>query len=124
MKNWLFWSNGKESSNPFMAGSLPKTIHLCDLLQSDEDSFELQSDKDSFELIELMIHFKVMRFVIWRIYACFANCVVQERISKKRTKNEAKTTKPDTEWKSVEKDKVKSKPKCQKVNPDKSKGHK
>ncbi|GJT26971.1 hypothetical protein Tco_0907246 [Tanacetum coccineum] len=26
-----------------------------------------------------------------------------ERISKKRTKNEAKTTKPDTEWKSVEK---------------------
>nr|GEW76733.1 hypothetical protein [Tanacetum cinerariifolium] len=37
---------GKESSNPFMAGSLPKTIHLCDSLQSDEDSFEL---------IELMI---------------------------------------------------------------------
>ncbi|GJZ16831.1 hypothetical protein Tco_0552954 [Tanacetum coccineum] len=27
----------KESSNPFMAGSLPKTIHLCDSLQSDED---------------------------------------------------------------------------------------
>ncbi|GKF90056.1 hypothetical protein Tco_0264019, partial [Tanacetum coccineum] len=26
-----------------------------------------------------------------------------ERISKKRTKNEAKSTKPDTEWKSVEK---------------------
>ncbi|GJX20206.1 hypothetical protein Tco_0222883 [Tanacetum coccineum] len=45
-------ATGKESSNPFMAGSLPKTIHLCDLLQSDEDSFEL---------IELMIHFKVMR---------------------------------------------------------------
>ncbi|GJY65040.1 putative reverse transcriptase domain-containing protein [Tanacetum coccineum] len=40
-----------------------------------------------------------------------------ERISKKRTKNEAKTTKPDTEWKSVEKDKVKSKPKFEKVNP-------
>ncbi|GKE20430.1 hypothetical protein Tco_1431942 [Tanacetum coccineum] len=37
---------GKESSNPFMAGNLPKTIHLCDSLQSDEDSFEL---------IELMI---------------------------------------------------------------------
>ncbi|GKC75704.1 hypothetical protein Tco_1126478 [Tanacetum coccineum] len=36
----------KESSNPFMAGSLPKTIHFCDSLQSDEDSFEL---------IELMI---------------------------------------------------------------------
>ncbi|GKD16019.1 hypothetical protein Tco_1205177 [Tanacetum coccineum] len=50
--------NRKESSNPFMAGSLPKTIHLCDSLQSDEDSFELQSDEDSFELIELMIHFK------------------------------------------------------------------
>ncbi|GJY33171.1 hypothetical protein Tco_0417640 [Tanacetum coccineum] len=31
-----------------------------------------------------------------------------ERISKKRTKNEAKTTKPDTEWKSVEKTKPKS----------------
>ncbi|GKD64338.1 hypothetical protein Tco_1306446 [Tanacetum coccineum] len=29
-----------------MAGSLPKTIHFCDSLQSDEDSFEL---------IELMI---------------------------------------------------------------------
>ncbi|GJV59567.1 hypothetical protein Tco_1465667, partial [Tanacetum coccineum] len=28
---------------------------------------------------------------------------IVERISKKRTKNEAKTTKPDTEWKSVEK---------------------
>ncbi|GJU61044.1 hypothetical protein Tco_1238810 [Tanacetum coccineum] len=38
---------GKESSNPFMARSLPKpTIHFCDSLQSDEDSFEL---------IELMI---------------------------------------------------------------------
>ncbi|GJR67485.1 hypothetical protein Tco_0013550 [Tanacetum coccineum] len=39
-------ATGKESSNPFMAGSLLKTIHLCDSLQSDEDSFEL---------IELMI---------------------------------------------------------------------
>ncbi|GJX72562.1 hypothetical protein Tco_0309733 [Tanacetum coccineum] len=39
-------ATGKESSNPFMAGSLPKTIHLCDSLQSDDDSFEL---------IELMI---------------------------------------------------------------------
>ncbi|GJV74515.1 hypothetical protein Tco_1506099 [Tanacetum coccineum] len=39
-------ATGKESSNPFMAGSLPKTIHFCD---------SLQSDKDSFELIELMI---------------------------------------------------------------------
>ncbi|GJV89006.1 hypothetical protein Tco_1532944, partial [Tanacetum coccineum] len=34
-------ATGKESSNPFMAGSLPKTIHFCDSLQSDEDSFEL-----------------------------------------------------------------------------------
>ncbi|GJX81872.1 hypothetical protein Tco_0331353 [Tanacetum coccineum] len=42
-----------------------------------------------------------------------------ERISKKRTKNEAKTTKPDTEWKSRKKTKSKSKPKCRKVNPDK-----
>ncbi|GJS37682.1 hypothetical protein Tco_0536064 [Tanacetum coccineum] len=39
-------ATGKESSNPFMAGSLPKTIHFCDSLPSDEDSFEL---------IELMI---------------------------------------------------------------------
>ncbi|GJZ24010.1 reverse transcriptase domain-containing protein [Tanacetum coccineum] len=34
-------TTGKESSNPFMAGSLPKTIHFCDSLQSDEDSFKL-----------------------------------------------------------------------------------
>ncbi|GJT79285.1 hypothetical protein Tco_1053627 [Tanacetum coccineum] len=39
-------ATGKESSNPFIAGSLPKTIHFCDSLQSDEYSFEL---------IELMI---------------------------------------------------------------------
>ncbi|GKE38440.1 nitrate regulatory gene2 protein-like protein [Tanacetum coccineum] len=39
-----------------------------------------------------------------------------ERISKKRTKNKAKTTKPDTEWKSRKKTKSKSKPKCRKVN--------
>ncbi|GJX39203.1 hypothetical protein Tco_0252506 [Tanacetum coccineum] len=32
---------------------------------------------------------------------------IMERISKKRTKNEAKTTKPDTEWKSVEKTQMK-----------------
>ncbi|GJS82226.1 zinc finger BED domain-containing protein RICESLEEPER 2 [Tanacetum coccineum] len=47
-----------------------------------------------------------------------------ERISKKRTKNEAKTTKPDTEWKSVEKTKSRqslSVKKSTKVNPDKSK---
>ncbi|GKA01532.1 hypothetical protein Tco_0674197 [Tanacetum coccineum] len=31
---------GKESSNPFMAGSLPKTIHFCYSLQSDEDNDE------------------------------------------------------------------------------------
>ncbi|GJW99095.1 putative ribonuclease H-like domain-containing protein [Tanacetum coccineum] len=28
-------TTGKESSNPFMAGSLPKTIHFCDSLQSE-----------------------------------------------------------------------------------------
>ncbi|GKE88015.1 hypothetical protein Tco_1565490 [Tanacetum coccineum] len=39
-------ATGKESSNPYMAGSLPKTIHFCD---------SLQSDKDNFDLIELMI---------------------------------------------------------------------
>ncbi|GJU34831.1 hypothetical protein Tco_1183185 [Tanacetum coccineum] len=39
-------ATGKESSNPFMAGSLPKTLHFYD---------SLQSDKDSFELIELII---------------------------------------------------------------------
>ncbi|GKB74994.1 putative ribonuclease H-like domain-containing protein, partial [Tanacetum coccineum] len=48
----------------------------------------------------------------------------EERISKKRTKNKAKTTKPDTEWKSVEKTKSKQSPSLKKstqVNPDKSK---
>ncbi|GKF43209.1 hypothetical protein Tco_0129761, partial [Tanacetum coccineum] len=47
-----------------------------------------------------------------------------ERISKERTENEAKTTKPDTEWKSVEKTKSRQSPsvrKSTKVNPDKSK---
>ncbi|GJT80536.1 hypothetical protein Tco_1054878 [Tanacetum coccineum] len=47
-----------------------------------------------------------------------------ERIAKKRTKNKAKTTKPDSEWKNKEKIKSKSKPKPEKstqVNPDKSK---
>ncbi|GJS64374.1 hypothetical protein Tco_0678938 [Tanacetum coccineum] len=34
----------------------------------------------------------------------------KERISKKRTKNKAKTTKPDTEWKSVEKTKSRQSP--------------
>ncbi|GKG39643.1 hypothetical protein Tco_0463788, partial [Tanacetum coccineum] len=33
-----------------------------------------------------------------------------EQISKKKTKNEAKMTKPDSEWKSKEKTKSKSKP--------------
>ncbi|GJZ52999.1 hypothetical protein Tco_0607884 [Tanacetum coccineum] len=45
-----------------------------------------------------------------------------ERISKKRTKNEAKTTKPDTEWKSVEKTQSSPSPSVKKstqVNPDK-----
>ncbi|GJW94728.1 putative reverse transcriptase domain-containing protein [Tanacetum coccineum] len=48
----------------------------------------------------------------------------QERISKKRTKNEAKMTKPDTEWKSMIKTKSRQSPslkKSTKVNPDKSK---
>ncbi|GKA47162.1 IQ-DOMAIN 31-like protein [Tanacetum coccineum] len=47
-----------------------------------------------------------------------------ERISKKRTKNEAKTTKPDMEWKSVIKTKSRLSPsvkKSTKINPDKSK---
>ncbi|GJY66560.1 ribonuclease H-like domain-containing protein [Tanacetum coccineum] len=39
---------------------------------------------------------------------------VQERITKKRRKNEAKSTKPDSEWKSRKKTKSKSKPKCRK----------
>ncbi|GJX18218.1 hypothetical protein Tco_0219050 [Tanacetum coccineum] len=38
------------------------------------------------------------------------NANEKERISKKRTKNEAKTTKPDTEWKSVEKTKSSQSP--------------
>ncbi|GJW56506.1 hypothetical protein Tco_0103237 [Tanacetum coccineum] len=39
-----------------------------------------------------------------------------ERITKKRTKNKAKTTKPDSEWKSKEKIKSKSKPKPEKCS--------
>ncbi|GKE30261.1 hypothetical protein Tco_1445645 [Tanacetum coccineum] len=39
-----------------------------------------------------------------------------ERIFKKRTKNKAKTTKPDSEWKSRKKTKSKSKLKPEKVN--------
>ncbi|GJW24095.1 hypothetical protein Tco_0037906 [Tanacetum coccineum] len=40
-----------------------------------------------------------------------------ERISKKKTKNEAKSTKPGSEWKSRKKTKSKSKPKCRKAPP-------
>ncbi|GJQ94045.1 hypothetical protein Tco_0005184 [Tanacetum coccineum] len=42
---------------------------------------------------------------------------VLERISKKRTKNEAKTTKPGTEWKSVEKTKSRQSPSLKKSQP-------
>ncbi|GJZ35627.1 retrovirus-related pol polyprotein from transposon TNT 1-94 [Tanacetum coccineum] len=58
------------------------------------------------------------------VYRNLIDQVAQERISKKRTKNEAKTTKPDTEWKSMEKTKSRQSPsvkKSTKVNPDKSK---
>ncbi|GJV20206.1 homeodomain-like protein [Tanacetum coccineum] len=44
-----------------------------------------------------------------------------ERISKKRTKNEAKNDKTGHRMEKRGKDKVKTKPKCEKVNPDKSK---
>ncbi|GJT43943.1 reverse transcriptase domain-containing protein [Tanacetum coccineum] len=47
-----------------------------------------------------------------------------ERIFKKRTKNEAKTTKPGSEWKSRKKTKSKSKPKSQKVNPSQPRSQK
>ncbi|GKF56471.1 hypothetical protein Tco_0166811, partial [Tanacetum coccineum] len=47
-----------------------------------------------------------------------------ERISKEKTKNEAKTTKPDTEWKSRKKTKSKSKPKPEKVNPSQPRSQK
>ncbi|GKF12397.1 hypothetical protein Tco_0050323, partial [Tanacetum coccineum] len=47
-------TTSKESSNPFMAGSLTKTIHFCDSLQSDEDSFEL------IELMMLCTNFLTM----------------------------------------------------------------
>ncbi|GJT97335.1 reverse transcriptase domain-containing protein [Tanacetum coccineum] len=45
-----------------------------------------------------------------------AKIPTKERIFKKRTKNEAKTTKPDSDWKSRKKTKSKSKPKPEKVN--------
>ncbi|GJS72575.1 hypothetical protein Tco_0705416 [Tanacetum coccineum] len=44
-------------------------------------------------------------------------CMRLEQIINKRTKNEAKSTKPDSEWKSKEKSKSKSKPKSTEVNP-------
>ncbi|GJV80999.1 hypothetical protein Tco_1516869 [Tanacetum coccineum] len=47
-----------------------------------------------------------------------------ERITKKRTKNEAKSTKPDSEWKSKEKSKSKSKPKSTEVNPSQPRSQK
>ncbi|GKA15135.1 reverse transcriptase domain-containing protein [Tanacetum coccineum] len=53
--------------------------------------------------------------------------MVMERISKKRTKNEAKTTKPDTEWKSVEKTQSSPSPSVEKstqVNPEAKKSRK
>ncbi|GKD11953.1 hypothetical protein Tco_1196360, partial [Tanacetum coccineum] len=40
-------ATGKESSNPFMAGSLPKTIHFCDSLQSDEDNLSTAAKRFS-----------------------------------------------------------------------------
>ncbi|GJW23160.1 hypothetical protein Tco_0033782 [Tanacetum coccineum] len=40
-------ATGKESSNPFMAGSLPKTIHFCDSLQSDEDNLSTAAERFS-----------------------------------------------------------------------------
>ncbi|GJW91657.1 hypothetical protein Tco_0169210 [Tanacetum coccineum] len=53
--DWIWHTaTDKESSNPFMAGSLPKTIHFCDSLQSDEDSFEL------IELMILCTNFLIM----------------------------------------------------------------
>ncbi|GKD30721.1 hypothetical protein Tco_1241499 [Tanacetum coccineum] len=62
--------------------------------------------------------------IIWKYWHYKDNYQGMEQISKKRTKNEAKTTKPDTEWKSVEKTKSRQSPslkKSTKVNPDKSK---
>ncbi|GKB39510.1 hypothetical protein Tco_0884452 [Tanacetum coccineum] len=54
----------------------------------------------------------------------FSRMEALEWISKKRTKNKAKTTKPNTEWKSVKKTKSRQSPSLEKstqVNPDKSK---
>ncbi|GJS97713.1 reverse transcriptase domain-containing protein [Tanacetum coccineum] len=64
-----------------------------------------------------------LKFVIFVMFGASTSWAL-ERISKKRTKNKAKTTKPDTEWKSVEKTKSRQSPsvkKSTKVNPDKSK---
>ena len=43
-------ATGKEMTNPFMAGSLPKTISFDDSLSSDEDSFGLIWIDDSLYL--------------------------------------------------------------------------
>ncbi|GKC21184.1 hypothetical protein Tco_1023334, partial [Tanacetum coccineum] len=73
--------------------------------------------------------FLVVLSVFAMVAACASRDVVTllERISKERTKNEAKTTKPDTEWKSMEKTKSRQSPsvrKSTKVNPDKSQSQK
>ncbi|GJT54615.1 oligopeptide transporter 5-like protein, partial [Tanacetum coccineum] len=62
-------------------------------------------------IVKAFYHIKINPLV-----ALLLSQSTQERISKKRTKNEAKSTKPDSEWKSKEKTKSKSKPKPEKVN--------
>ncbi|GKB16545.1 ribonuclease H-like domain-containing protein [Tanacetum coccineum] len=56
-------------------------------------------------------------------YVAASSCCGQERISKKRTKNEAKTTKPDSEWKNRKRQSQSPSPSLKKstqVNPDKA----
>ncbi|GKB43676.1 hypothetical protein Tco_0888618 [Tanacetum coccineum] len=83
-----------------------------------------------FELWKMRIeqYFLMTDYTLWEVIVNGDSPppkrTVDEQISKKRTKNKAKTTKSDTEWKSVEKTKSRQSPsqkKSTKVNPDKSK---
>ncbi|GJT57999.1 hypothetical protein Tco_0993053, partial [Tanacetum coccineum] len=81
--------------------------------------------KESGKITQTLLYFEIERIIFDETgFGKRSLADMQERISKKRTKNKAKTTKPDTEWKSVVKTKSRQSPsvkKSTKVNPDKSK---
>ncbi|GJY24790.1 hypothetical protein Tco_0398448 [Tanacetum coccineum] len=84
---------------------------------SNSNDDDTSSDDDDFEDVEYISLKEVndeKEFDLEDIFQ--SKTLFFERISKKKTKNKAKTTKPDSEWKSRKKTKSKSKPKPEKVN--------